>query len=145
MKPVASLMTIVSCAIFAACSPERSLVRPLPTVESVVGTYHATELAKGTWSGRTDYLSLGSHLDVTLGSDGSLTGNMLIKGAAPGGGDLTADLTGFWHLDGRYARLDPIVVTFLRDVRFDFIDRPVLLAGSYKVPDGFLFIWLARE
>jgi len=32
-----------------------------------------------------------------------------------------------------------------RDVRFDFIDRPVTLAGSYKVPDGFLFIWLARE
>jgi hypothetical protein len=147
MRRLYSLLTIAAVGAIASCSSEKLLTRPrpLPTVESVAGTYHAEVLWKVTRNGRTDYLSNGSHVDVTLGADRSLTGDILIKGAAPGGGDLSADLTGFWHLDGRYTRLDPIVVTFLQDVRFDFIDRPVQLVGAYQVPDGYLHIWLTRE
>jgi hypothetical protein len=97
------------------------------SLDEVAGSYVATRPAGGTLSlgaltftivqgGVTrDLLAEGSTIDLGLHADGTTSGRLFVKNADEEG-DLEADLTGTWSLDGNIVRLDHEADTFLRDM-----------------------------
>ncbi len=53
-----------------------------------------------------------------LAADGTTTGRLFVPGGAEGGGDLDADLTGTWTLDGSTVTFSQTADTFIRDATF---------------------------
>ena len=89
-----------------------------PTVELVAGTYQATTFTFNGGSGTTDLLATGASVTITLASDGTTSGRMVVPGVGAGGGDLDADLAGTWALTGVTVTFDQAADTFMRDVPF---------------------------
>jgi hypothetical protein len=89
-----------------------------PTVDNVSGSYAATVLTVEETSGTTDYLAIGSALEVTLHPDGTVDGQLFVPSLGPGGSDIDIALGGTWSLDGDQVTIDSIQDTFLQDVVF---------------------------
>jgi hypothetical protein len=102
-------------AALAACGGEDSFS---PTVETVAGTYQASLFTVTTASGTTNLLAGGATVDITLAADGSTAGRLFVPGGAEGGGDLEADLSGTWTLNGRTVTFSQEADTFVRDAEF---------------------------
>jgi hypothetical protein len=89
-----------------------------PTVENVSGSYTATTLSVQDNTQTTDFLALGSALEVTLLPDGTVQGHMFVPSLGPGGGDIDTELGGAWSLDGDQVTIESIQDTFLQDIVF---------------------------
>jgi len=108
-------ITLGMVLLLAACGDEGSFS---PTVENVAGTYSASSFTLGTAAGTIDLLALGSSVSVTLAADGTTTGQLFVPDGAEGGGDLDADLTGTWTLEGSTVTFNQTADTFIRDAQF---------------------------
>ena len=90
-----------------------------PTTQNMAGTYYASTLTVTDASGTRDILAAGgSHITLTLMSNGTAGGSMLIKGGNDDGSDFAADLAGTWQLIGKDITLDQTADTFMNDVTF---------------------------
>lgn len=89
-----------------------------PTTENVAGTYAAATFTVTSSTGTVDLLALGAQVDVTLSSDGTTTGNLLVPGGGDSGEDFEANLAGTWSLSDATVTFDHEGDTFIRDVEF---------------------------
>ena len=104
----------VLCAVtVVACSDSFK-----PTTENVVGDYSLQSLTTTDTSGTTDWVAAGSTLTISLDTNGTVTGNLFIPGAAEGGGDFIADMAGTWSLIGDVITFSQTADTFVRDMNF---------------------------
>jgi hypothetical protein len=101
--------------VLASCGDEDSFS---PTVENVAGIYSAATFTLSSPAGTIDLLALGSVVAVTLAADGTTTGQLFVPGGAEDGGDLDADLTGTWSLNGSTITFNQTADTFIRDAEF---------------------------
>ncbi len=102
-----------------------------PTVETVAGSYSAASFTLGSPAGTIDLLALGSVVTVTLAPDGSTSGQLLVPGGAEDGGDLDADLTGTWTLDGSTVTFNQAADTFIRDAEFTAAENRLTGEGTF--------------
>lgn len=101
--------------LLAGCGDEDGFS---PTVETVAGSYSASSFTIGSAAGTVDLLALGSSVAITLAPGGTTTGRLFVPGGAEGGGDLDADLTGTWTLEGSTVTFNQTADTFIRDAQF---------------------------
>ena len=114
---IRSMVTAFGLAVLAAgCGDDNGFT---PTPESVAGPYYASTFL-ATQNGITaDILALGGSIDINLGSDGLVTGHLVVPNGNGGGDDLDVDLEGTWGLNGTVVTFDMRNVdTFVRDVPF---------------------------
>ena len=71
-----------------------------PAVETVAGTYTATQFRITTGSNSQDVLTMGGSISVTLNVNGTTTGTLHVP-AIGADEELEESLTGTWSLDGR--------------------------------------------
>ena len=113
-SPLQLLRAIASVvALATACSD------PLPTVETVAGTYAATVFVVQEGQAEpVDLLAEGGFITITLTVAGTTSGQVFGPGGGEGGEDFEADLTGTWMLEGSIVTFDHPADTFLRDMEF---------------------------
>jgi hypothetical protein len=116
-------------AILAGCGDDDGFS---PTVETVAGSYSAASFTLGSPAGTIDLLALGSVVTVTLDADGSTTGQLFVPGGAEDGGDLDADLTGTWSLDGTTVTFNQTADTFIRDAQFTAGENRLTGEGTFS-------------
>ena len=106
-RPLAAALTV---ALVTGCE------NPL-TVDDLAGSYIAATFT--TESGGTqDLLATGASITMTLNSDGSTQGRLLVPGGNEDGSDFDADLSGTWTLNGSEVSFDHAADTFIRDMSF---------------------------
>jgi hypothetical protein len=105
--------------LLAACDGDPAA----PTVEEVVGNYHATTLTTQEAGTTTDHLAAGASITLTLNAGLTTAGRLFVPGGNEDGSDFDADLTGSWTLTGRTVNLEHATDTFLRDM-------PLIADGS---------------
>jgi hypothetical protein len=141
-RTVLRLLALAMPLALAGC--DDGVSPPVLRVDEVAGSYIATRPPGGTLSlgaltftivqngVERDLLAEGSEIDLLLGADGTTTGHVFVAGAEEEG-DLEADLTGTWSLDGTVVTLDHEADTFLRDmpltVRGDRLEGEETFAG----------------
>lgn len=113
-----------------------------PDMETVAGTYTATEFRITTTSGAEDILAMGGHITLTLGSDGNTTGSIFVPAFA-GDAELSASLDGTWSLSGRTVEFSQDADTFLRDMSFRYTDAGELV-GDELFAGGLVEVVLTR-
>jgi hypothetical protein len=86
----------------------------------LAGVYMATTLTATEGGATADLLAAGASINLNLREGTISTGTLSIPGGAPGGGDLVADLTGSWGIDG-----DRVTLFLNTDV---FLDGMILNA-----------------
>ena len=104
-----------------------------PTVENMAGNYTAGRLVTADAVGVVDWLKAGASLTLNLSSNGTTSGRLFMPGAASGGGDLDADMTGTWLLVGHTVFLGQAAETFMRGI--DFTAGLDQLAGDQTFGD----------
>lgn len=102
-----------------------------PTVRSVAGTYSATIFTLTSGATATDLLAAGASVTVTLAQDGTTSGRLFVPGGAEDGGDLDADLTGTWSLNGASVTFSQTADTFIRDVAFTAEPNRLRTQGTF--------------
>jgi len=111
--PRPSFLLIAAAAI--ACSGDAFA----PTAQNMTGTYYASTLTVTDSSGMHDIMAAGgSHITLTLMSNGTVGGSMLIKDGNGPGNDFAADMAGTWQLTGSTITIDQTADTFVRDMPF---------------------------
>jgi hypothetical protein len=138
MNQLCSLLAITAVA---ACSDNITRL-PSPTAQDVIGSYHANGVFRGRPNESSqDLLTRGSHITITLAPDGTVSGDLLLVGAADGAGDLTADMAGTWRIERNTVRLDQAANTFMRTIPFlcvcHFQGHP-MLSGFFTDASGFI-------
>ena len=129
MRALLGRMAVFGLAvIFAGCGDDDGFS---PTVENVAGSYSAASFTLSSPVGTIDLLALGSTVDVTLAPDGSTTGRLFVPGGAEDGGDLEADLTGTWTLDGSTVTFNQTADTFIRDAEFTVSRNQLTGEGTF--------------
>src|SRR5688572_27044100 len=130
-----SFLMVAAAAI--ACSGDAFA----PTAQNMAGTYYASTLTVTDSSGMRDILAAGgSHITLTLMSNGTVGGSMLIKGGNEDGSDFAADLAGTWQLTDSTITFDQTADTFLNDVAFTA--GKGRLNGQHTTSDGTIRIAL---
>ena len=123
---VASAATLLACA-------DVGTVSPLPTMQSVAGTYSASLLTIQEGDGAVeDLLAKGGFIDLDLRPDGSTTGRMFVPADGPDGDDYDSDLAGTWALADSTVTLDHAADTFLRDVPLTVKDDRLTWSGTFN-------------
>ena len=90
-----------------------------PTVETVAGTYNATLFTVDDPSlGMLNLLSMGATVRLVLNPDGTTTGHLFVPDLGEEDGEVNADLTGTWTLNGNKVTFSQSADTFIRDVEF---------------------------
>ena len=90
-----------------------------PSLDNMAGTYYATSLTVTDAGGMHDILAAGgSHITLTLMSNGTVGGSMLIKGGNEDGSDFAADMVGTWQLANGEITFNQTADTFVRDATF---------------------------
>lgn len=84
-----------------------------PSVDAVAGTYTATRLRTTEGGTTTDQLAAGASITLTLNANGTTSGQFTVPG------ELDANLTGTWTLNGSTVELNHSADTFLRDTSFE--------------------------
>ncbi len=102
-------------AVFEVLRPR---TEALPGTAAVAGTYRATTFTMEEAGVTTDWLALGASIVLTLNSDGTAAGRLLVPGGGRDGSDFDEDLTGVWDLTGTTLRLNHTAETFLREMVF---------------------------
>ena len=115
--------------LLASCGDDDSFS---PTVENVAGPYAASLFTLTTAAGTTDLLGLGSSVTVTLAPDGTTSGHLFVPGGAEEGGDLDAELTGTWTLNGKIVTFNQTADTFIRDVEFTASRNRLTAEGTFN-------------
>lgn len=87
-----------------------------PTLDEVVGTYHATTFTTQEAGTATDQLAGGASITLNLTAQLTTAGRLFVPGGNEDGSDFDADLTGTWTLTGRTVNLEHAADTFLRDM-----------------------------
>lgn len=83
------------------------------------GEYQATKLTTTQGNTTLNQLDRGAHIELTLGDDGSTSGDMFVPGGLDGTGeDIDVDLSGSWAFDeqSREVDLDLDANTFLEEI-----------------------------
>jgi hypothetical protein len=88
-----------------------------PTIPNVSGSYSASTFTVTSPSGLVDLLATGASVQVTLASDGSTTGRLLLPGGDTAG-DHDEDLAGSWTLSGDTVTISPRGPSVLRFTQF---------------------------
>ncbi len=90
------------------------------TREQLLGNYWATTFTTDSAGITVDRRSRYATIDITLHSDGSLTGRLFVPGGAADGGDIDTDLAGTFafHEITRRVWFGGRVDTFVRDMSF---------------------------
>jgi hypothetical protein len=114
-RPALLLLALVAVA---ACGDDSTG----PSRADVAGDYRATTLTADIGGQTVDVLAAGVTLDLTLRSDGTTTGRFFVPAALneDGEGDLDADLSGTWTLNGNTVTFQQSADTFVRDASFTF-------------------------
>jgi hypothetical protein len=136
-----TLLTAATLLGTIACGSSGTEPEPEPdipaTLENVAGSYEATHFVGGGF----DVLALGGSLDLTLGTDGSLAGNMFIPAAA--GGPLDADMAGTFMLSGSSLTFDQAADTFVRDATWTWENNE--LTGAWSGAGGTALVRLDKQ
>jgi hypothetical protein len=127
--PLVRTVALALAAVLASCGDDDKFS---PTVENVAGTYSATSFTLSTPAGTVDLLGLGSSVTVTLEPDGTTTGRLFVPGGAEEGGDVDADLTGTWTLNGSIVTFNQTADTFIRDVEFTAGQNRLTAEGTFE-------------
>ena len=114
--PIARASAVALAVILAGCGDDDDAFSP--TTDNVAGSYSAATFTVTSSAGMVDLLALGAQVDVTLSTDGTTTGNLLVPGGGENGEDFEADLTGTWSLTDNIVTFDHEGDTFIRDVEF---------------------------
>jgi len=113
MRGVRALILGLGLAVAAANSCSSGTAEPLvdlpPTIQNIAGSYSATSFTGGGY----DVLALGGNLQLTLGVDGSLAGELNVPASA--GGPLLADMAGTYTINGNRLTFEQQADTFVRD------------------------------
>ena len=115
---VTTALLVATALAPAACGDDPAS----PGIDAVAGSYAATEFTVTEAGATTDLLATGASLQLDLAVDRSVTGRLFVPDADEGGGDLDAQLTGTWTLDGSTVRFTQPEDTFVRDTPFTFAD-----------------------
>ena len=102
-------LAAISCGSTSVDPPDDDPEDIPATMMNIAGAYTATSFVGGGF----DVLALGGSLNISLGADGSLAGNMFIPAAA--GGPLDADMVGTYTLSGSSLTFLQDADTFIRD------------------------------
>jgi len=104
-------------------------------VGAIIGAYVATTftLTQGSQA-PTDVLAAGGSLNITLGGDGSTTGQLSIPASLNGGSALIASMAGTFSLSGTTVTFDQAADTFVRDIDFTVSGRT--LQGAAVFPNA---------
>lgn len=138
MKMLRSIAVLAALLVSTGCDDDPTG----PDVETVAGTYTATEFRIGTGSGSQDLLALGGSIDITLNVNGTTTGTLYVP-AFGGDEELDASLTGTWSLDGRTVTFEQGADTFVRDMSFRYTE-PGILTGDELFAGGLVEVVLTR-
>jgi hypothetical protein len=87
-------------------------------MESVAGTYSASEFAVLEGGTTTDVFAAGGSITLTLAGAGTTTGRVFVPAGGENGADFDEDLAGTWALRDSTVTLDHAADTFLRDMTF---------------------------
>jgi hypothetical protein len=122
---------LVGIAVLSACNdaPNR------PSETRLEGTYTATTFTITTPDTSFDELAAGTSLTVTLNSDGTTSGSLIVP-------DLITDLAGQWDTAGATLRLHLPVPTFL--TRIDFATAPNALVGELSLQTDTFHLTLTK-
>jgi hypothetical protein len=90
-----------------------------PDREAVAGAYVATTFTTVTNSVSTDQLAAGASLSITLNSDWSTVGQLVVPGANTDGSDFIASMAGSWTLGGTTVAFQQTADTFMREMDFE--------------------------
>lgn len=90
-----------------------------PDRESVAGVYLATTFTTVTNAVSTDRLAAGASLSITLNSDWSTTGQLLVPDGNADGSDFIASMAGTWTLGGTTVTFHQAADTFVREMEFE--------------------------
>jgi hypothetical protein len=114
------------------------------TVAVMTGTYTATSFTT-TINGQAavNQLTNGSSLSITINSDGSTTGQLVLVGGAEGGGNLTASMAGTWTQSGSTLTLTQSADTFVRDLTFTITGNKLIASATFT--DSQLQVTLTRS
>lgn len=100
-----------------------------PTVGEVAGTYTATTFTATSGATTTDYLNQGGSITVTLASNATTSGSMVIPTTALGAG-ATYDLAGTWRLTATTVQFTGTGAHPMEDLTWIFEDDELLGYGT---------------
>jgi hypothetical protein len=125
MPRIPALAALFFALVLGACADDPSGPNPDQlAMQQLAGSYAATDqygaiTLTTTANGETrDWIAAGGSLQIDLAPDGTTTGRLFVPGADDDGGDLDADLTGTWAVDGNTISFSHTADTFLRDMPF---------------------------
>src|SRR5262245_26108169 len=133
----------IAVAVVAASACSEKVAGP--TMSDVAGTFALRSLSRFTSSDTAEYAPPDSHIDLVLAENGTVTGDMLLKGAGPGGADFTADMSGTWSLTGNRVTLTQAADNFLRDVPLTYLIALKELDGSFHDQTGTTWVFLTKQ
>jgi hypothetical protein len=113
-----------------------------PTVDNLSGSYSASSFTITSSSGIVDLLASGASVQVTLTSDGTTTGRLLLPGSDTDS-DHDEDLAGTWTLTGDKVTFSPRGPSVLRFAQFTA--APDQLTGERILSDQTLRLVLIRN
>lgn len=145
-----TLAVLIASLALGACgdSPSGSDSQKIRR-EQVAGNYRfskefGTTEFKTTQGGTvTDQLARGASLTISLATDGTTTGRLIVPGGNEDGGDLNADMAGTWTLDDDTVNFDQNADTFVRDLPFKV--RENRLEGDRAFNDTRVQMTLAKQ
>jgi hypothetical protein len=93
-----------------------------PSLAAVAGTYTATQFTTTDGGTATNQLAAGASIALTLNANGTTSGRLIVPG------QLDADLTGTWTVNGNRVTLSQSADTFLRNM-------PLRVLGNTLIGD----------
>jgi len=106
--------SLVAVAAVVACSDAFS-----PTIDNVAGEYTLDQLTTVTDTGGTkNWVAAGATFTISLGTNGTTTGQLFIPEGGAGGVDFNADMAGTWTLTDGIVGFDQTADSFVRDYLF---------------------------
>ena len=131
------LLLAATLAIASGCAEDPNVPPP-----GIPGSYHATTFTLSSGGPAVNLLASGASLSMSLLSDNTTTGRLVIPASVTGGEAIDESLAGSWRQSNDTVYFDGPADTFVRDV--PFVVRGASLAGEYAPPGGQLRVTLSK-
>jgi len=114
---VRSVVAVAALCALASCSTDTTL-----SVADIAGVYSASSFSTGPEPlgvPITNILNNGGTFSITLNTDGTTTGTLVIPSTVNGGFPSTISMAGTFTLDGTTVTFDQAADSFVRDMSFE--------------------------
>ena len=142
MKTYSARQCVVAVALagsLSACGGDAAMA-PAP---NVVGSYHATVFTAGILGGTLDILAAGGSLVVTLATNHTTTGKLIIPATVTNGFPIDQNLDGTWSQAGSTVHFTSNDATIVQDVAFKV--KGTTLVAEQDVSGAHIKVTLARD